>query len=224
MNQNLVLIILLLFSGVMLHAKNSKDVRVNEISKSIYLQAYKSTKHSPKSIYKVTDINIAKKLLAKMVKFGIPKEIIDLPNDPQKMIIKISTKAGKLITKANPDDPIWFVAYYPNENYLSVEGEYPADYGFDLKTGNLEMGSPEDTYISPNGKYIITGAYNGMECYGNHIMISKNGDYKTFYNFLNDVGCYFTDAFWQDNNNFFYSMKIEEENGIKWKYYHVNIK
>jgi len=221
---NIIKIIgLVLILGVISNADNSKTVKMEAISKSTYMQIYKSSKHDVQKIYKITDIKKAKKMLVGMVEFGVPKKMEDTPSEPEKMILKVSTKAGKLLDKGTNNNPIWFLAYYPNENYLSVEREYEADYGFDLNYANKEMGSPENSYDSPTGQYRITGAYNGEECYGYKLMIKVDNQFKTFFNF-DDRACYFTDKFWKDDNNFYFSMKIEEENGIKWKYYHINIK
>lgn len=213
---------LVLICGATLNAATSQLVNIQAISKSVYMQAYKDTKHDIKKIYKITDIKMAKKMLLGMVEFGIPKNMEYIPPDPQKMILKISTKSGKLLAKGNKNDSIWFIAYYPNENYLSVEGDYPADYGFNLNSGSLEMGNPENTYLSPNGQYLITGAYNGEECYDNKLMIKQNNQYKTVYHF-DDKACYFTDKFWKDDKSFYFSVKLEEEKGISWKYYHMSI-
>ena len=54
-------------------------------------------------------------------------------------------------------------------------------------------------------------------------MIKVDNQFKTLFNF-DDRACYFTDKFWQDDNNFYFSIKIEEEKGNSWKYYHVKIK
>jgi hypothetical protein len=215
---------LLLILSSSIYAQDNSNVIINEINSSTYTEVYKNTIQNPKKSPKVTDIIIAKKILKGMVEFGVPKKMADMPNDPQKMLLKISTGMGKLLAKGSNSNPIWFLAYYPNEKYLSVSREYEADYGYDLNSGNIEMGNPENTYISPSNKYLITGAYNGQECYDNKLMLQKNNEYKTIYNFKYETGCYFTDTFWQDDYNFFYSVKIEEyKKKPIWKYYHLEI-
>ena len=218
-----MLIGLALILGVILNADNSKTVKMEAINKSTYMQIYKSSKHDVRKIYKITDIKKAKKMLVGVVEFGVPKKMEDTPSEPEKMILKVSTKTGKLLDKGTSNNPIWFLAYYPNENYLSVEREYETDYGFDLNNANKEMGNPENTYDSPTGLYRITGAYNGEECYGYKLMIKVDNQFKTLFNF-DDRACYFTDKFWKDDNNFYFSIKIEEEKGNSWKYYHIKIK
>ena len=117
------------------------------INKSTYMQMYKSSKHDVRKIYKITDIKKAKKMLVGMVEFGVPKKMEDIPSEPEKVILKVSTKTGKLLDKGTSNNLIWFLAYYPNENYLSVEREYEADYGFDLNNANKEMGNQKTLMI-----------------------------------------------------------------------------
>ena len=88
---------LALIFGVILNADNSKTVKVEAISKSTYMQIYKSSKHDVRKIYKITDIKKAKKMLVGMVEFGVPKKMEDTPSEPEKMILKVSTKTGRLV-------------------------------------------------------------------------------------------------------------------------------
>lgn len=61
---------------------------------------------------------------------------------------------------------LYFLAYFPDDNILYLEGGHSSDVSFDLTTGESteDVGVPSYQIPSPNNKYRINGYWSGHEC------------------------------------------------------------
>lgn len=123
------------------------------------------------------------------------------------------------------------LAYYPEYNFLLMEGGHSSDEGYDLTTGEsiYEAGNPATQMFSPQRLYRISGIYGGQECSTYIIQIANQGER------LHKMGNIFSETsnvcnihryFWENDHVFYFSEKvygIGYEEG-KEKYYKLIIK
>ncbi|UIR55497.1 hypothetical protein LZQ00_14640 [Sphingobacterium sp. SRCM116780] len=119
----------------------------------------------------ITDFNKVKELLKNSVVFGgwnDEKNIID-SNIEGGMIALVRPTKGAVLDP-NQQQYSWdsnFVAYYPTEEILLLEGGHTSDFSIDLSNGKYgadRVGNPQYILYSPNRKYRLNGWFPGQEC------------------------------------------------------------
>ncbi|WP_157760964.1 hypothetical protein [Chitinophaga caeni] len=103
--------------------------------------------------------------------------------------------------------PLYFYAYFPKSNVLSLVDSLSTDYTIDLSSGNTTdlIGNPEYTRNNPDGSWRIIGAYDGEGCVWYTLQFRDGKKYLPFtaLNFLNL--CSMTDYFWISRDVLYYS-------------------
>ena len=213
------------FLSLLSYSACANGIKLEEVSQPEYENAYhRYQKHATPPLYKITDFNKAKKILKGVVVFGPPKGLSSQwSTEREKMVNSIKTQNGRVV-KIDKNNPAWFLAYYPDLDFLEVDKEYAAVYGYNLKTGENEgeIGFPPDYADSPNGQYRINGLYNGQECTNPFLMSKKKSVFKRALSF--DSACYLKQKFWASNTEFYFSTEVPNEKSEPiLKYFKVSV-
>ena len=198
----------------------SENISIERIDSIGFNSLY--TKHYRKEIApeRITNFDSVKDLLQNRVEFKT------FDNDETILIEKIHFGNG--ITKSLND--IYeglFVAYFPEYDFILLEGGHTTDDGYDLTTGkNIdEAGNPADQTISPKGKYRISGVYGGQECSTYIIQKNENNKFVKIGEIDNIDLCYFIKYFWEDDTTFYFSIRsyMNDAEVGEMKYYRLRI-
>ena len=130
-------------------------------------------------------------------------------------------------------DECSFVAYFPKDDVLLLEGGHSTDVSFDLETGleTHDVGNPDLAATSPNGLYRLTKIYEGQECFYHFIQKGKNGKFKKAIElneaFESRTGkwlCVTEKEFWTDDHTLYFGLVTRYlEEGNEYEFYRVNI-
>lgn len=204
--------------------ENDYTFQVDNIDSAQFYEAEKSVKISSNPVKKITDFEIAKKLLKGIIEF---KELDYYPS-----IKKINFRNGTSWESGNDED--MFIAYYPEEDILLLEGSHSSDLSFNLKNGKPieETGNPDHLKTSSNKTFRLNGFYGGQECITYFIEKNIDGAFTKVIPLseeLNKGGkmniCTAKEGFWKDDN----TLLIREnqayaQNGkLKIKFYKITI-
>jgi len=168
------------------------------------------------NLEKITDFEQAKKMLKGRVTWGKYDEKIGkyVENEQGEAVYKILFRNGKTYLY---DDSygIFFIAYYPQEDILLLEGGHCSDVIFNLTTGAKtdDVGNPENIRYSPSKKYRFNSYYSGQA--GVYFIQKKTKtQYKTIIHLSEELRKttdfieyfieYFSDAFWQSDTVLFF--------------------
>jgi len=144
---------------------------------------------------------------------------------------------GKTYLYEHPE--AFFIAYYPQEDILLLEGEHTTDVSFNLTTGEEteNVGNPEYIIFSPSKQYRLNGHFNGQECsswfiqkkidgcYQKIIQIDSQREYEKseFEKRARIWFCDIVDVFWQDDTTLNFVTPIVDGKEIK-LYYQLTLK
>lgn len=178
-----------------------------------------------KPLEKITDFKTVQKRLTGVVDF---KEV-----EGYLTVNKINFRNG---TSTGNDDQLeecTFVAYFPTEDILLLEGGHTTDVSFNLKTGQktYDAGNPDLVSTSPSGKYRLNKIFEGQECFYHFIQEKKNGKFqkvfeldKIFKKKFNKWLCVIEKGFWTQDDAFYFREVIQyKETGNTYEYYKVKI-
>lgn len=206
-----LLFIAMAFTGV---TQDNHSFDVKKIDSIQYFALKQKSDFQKSNIEKITDLDHAKKLLDKRIKWGQYDE------NSIKFVEDKDSNAVLEITFGNGDKYVYdyaeayFVSYYPQEDILLLEGGHCSDISFNLTTGEEteDVGNPECFSPSPSGRYRLNGYLSGQE--SNYYFIEeKTNDryskiiqicspYIDMTDFEKRTGValyYISDAFWQND-------------------------
>lgn len=178
-----------------------------------------------KPLKKITDFKTVEKLLTGVVDF---KEM-----EGYLTVNKINFRNGTSTGNKDQLDECTFVAYFPTEEILLLEGGHTTDVSFDLKTGQTtyDAGNPDLVSTSPGGKYRLNKVFEGQECFYHFIQEKKNGKFqkvfeldKIFKKKFNKWLCVIEKGFWTNDDTFYFREVIQyKETGNVYEYYKFKI-
>lgn len=211
------------------HAMIARDsisvhFEIEKISAEEFFTSKRRQKTS-KPAEKITDFQIVPKLLTRVVDF---KEMGNYLN-----IEKINFRNG---TSSDDNDLLsecTFVAFFPTEDILLLEGGHSTDVSFDLGTGQetYDTGNPGLATTSPSGIFRLNKVYEGQECFYHFIQVKKNGKFKKIAE-LNDIFekktnkwlCVVEKEFWTDDHSLYFGLVTKyNERGNEYEFYKVKI-
>jgi hypothetical protein len=199
-------------------------IAIEKINAAQFQSATKQEKVS-KPIEKITDFKTVQSQLTGIVDF---KEM-----DGRLRVSKINFRNGS--TSGNNDqlEDCSFVAYFPTEDILLLEGGHTIDVSYDLKTGQktYDAGNPDLVSTSPGGKYRLNKIFEGQECFYHFIQEKKNGKFQKVFELdhifkkkFNKWLCVIEKGFWTDDDTFYFREVIQyKETGNTYEYYKVKI-
>jgi len=200
------------------------QIQIEKINAAAFQSAIEQEKTSKKP-EKITDFKLVEKQLAGVVDF---KEL-----DGYLLVNKINFRNGTSSRNKDQLEECTFVAYFPSEDILLLEGGHTTDVSFDLKTGQktYDAGNPDLVITSPSGKYRLNRVFEGQECFYHFIQEKKNGRFqkvfeldKTFKKNFKKWLCIIEKGFWTDDNTFYFREVIQfKETGNVYEYYKVKI-
>lgn len=184
----------------------------------------KSAKISSNPIKKVTDFEIVKKLLKGIIEF---EELDSYPS-----IKKIHFRNGTSWESGNDED--LFIAYYPEEDIIGLEGGHSSDLSFNLKNGKPieETGNPDHIKTSPNKTFRLNGFYDGQECITYFIEKNINDAFIKVIPLSEELNkgrkmniCSAQEGFWIDDNTLLLreNQAYDQDGNRKIKFYKITI-
>jgi hypothetical protein len=199
-------------------------VDIKRISIEDFLAAKQKDKTS-KPLKKITDFATVQKSLAGVVDFKEMEGYLGIE--------KIHFRNGAPSADKGLLDECTFVAYFPSEDILLLEGGHTTDVSFDLGTGQetYEAGNPNLVIRSSGGRYRLNKIYEGQECFYHFIQENKNGKFKKILE-LNELFekkhnkwlCVIEKEFWTDDYTLFFGLVTEyKEDGNECEYYKMSI-
>ena len=174
-------------------------LQVETIDSAQFYAFKKSAKISSSPIENVTDFHIVKKLLKGVIEFEELESYLSIK--------KIHFRNGTSWESDNDED--MFIAYYPEEDIIVLEGGHSSDLSFNLKNGKTieETGNPEHIKTSPNKKFRLNGLYEGQECITYFIEKNINGAFTKVIPLSEELNkgskmniCSAQEGFWKDDN------------------------
>lgn len=208
---------------------NEKDYSLTiELLDSVQYYAEKANaNYKPEPLKKITDFTSAQKMLKGVVEFWDGDE-----EGESHGLRRILFRNGN--TFNNKYNEEFFVAYYPTEDILLLEGGHSLDVSFTLKNGKEteETGNPDHIVTSPNKKFRLNGFFDGQECIYYSIQKNINGTFQNVIP-LNNVFirnerinlCQLKEAFWSNDNTLFLTEMLYDNGdvAVTSKYYKVSI-
>ncbi|WP_300492198.1 hypothetical protein [Flavobacterium sp.] len=210
---------------VVKHDPHAITIAIEQISSNQFYSAMQYKKVS-KPIEKITDLTIVQKQLSGIVDFR-------KKGDSTLYINKIHFRNGTILENDGECNYCSFVAYFPTDDILLLEGGHMSDVSFDLGTGQEteDAGNPELATESPNSKYRLNKIYEGQECYEHFIQKKQNGKFqkivdlnKLFKDKTGEWLCYIEKEFWTDDTTLYFGLVTEyKETGNEYVFYKVKI-
>ena len=214
----LILVSIMLFSVATGKAQHINDNQLFDIQKidSVTFFTLKEKANIQKvELEEITDFEQAKKMLEGRVIWGkFDEETGEFFEDEQALankfgngVYKIMFRNGKTYLVDYPNVS-FFIAYFPQEDVLLLEGGHTSDVSFNLTTGEEreDVGVPWYYVYSPSKKYRLNGYDDGQECAYYFIQEKIDGQYQRiislYYAFQNIVDfrfCWILDAFWEND-------------------------
>ncbi len=198
------------------------SIKVEVIDSAKYNSVKQNCKVRENNMIKITDFDEVKRLLKGTVEF----------EEENQAVRKIHFRNGKKYTELSDYDYSFFIAYFPEEDILLCEGGHSTDISFNLKNGNEteETGNPDLFLFSPNKKYRLSGSYDGQECNGYFIQVSKKEDFEKIINLEEEVKretnisiCNIRDGFWTNDNTLYLEKYDFDYEYNKYKYLKIQI-
>ena len=204
--------------------ENNYTLHVETIDSAQFYELKKSAKISSSPIEKVTDFQIVKKLLKGVIEF---EELESYPS-----IKKIHFRNGTSWESGNDED--MFIAYYPQEDIIVLEGGHSSDLSFNLKNGKPieETGNPDHIKNSPNKKFRLNGFYDGQECITYFIEKDINGEFIKVIPLSEELNkgskmniCSTQEGFWKDDSTLLIreNQAYDQDGKLKIKFYKITI-
>lgn len=200
------------------------EVEIEKITKDQFYSAKQQEKVS-RPIEKITDFGTVQKQLAGIVDF--------YEMDGYLGINKINFRNGTLVENEEQLRECSFVAYFPAEDILLLEGGHTTDVSFDLGTGQgtYDVGNPSLATVSPRDKYRLNKIFEGQECF-EHFIQKKQQDKFQKITGLNEIFekktakwlCVIEQEFWTDDHTLYFGLVTQyKETGNEYDYYSVKI-
>jgi hypothetical protein len=200
---------------------------VEVLDSAQFYTAKSKTKNTKKQLEKITNFETANKMLKGVVEFyGNSTE-----GDGHRLR-RILFRNGDISNYS--DDYAYFVAYYPSEDVILLEGGHSSDVSYNLKNGKQteEAGNPDYIVASPNNELRLNGFFGGQECVSYFIQKKSNGQFENTIPISdvltkdNKVLCTIKEAFWTDDSTLYLNENTNyDEAGIgRSKFYKVSIK
>lgn len=187
----------------------SKKFSIERIDSIRFNSLYAKHYRKESAPERITDFDSVRELLQGRVEFKT------FNNDETILVEKIHFGDGTTKSLNDIYEGL-FVAYFPEYDFILLEGGHTTDDGYDLATGkNIdEAGNPADQTISPEGGYRISGVYGGQECSTYIIQEYKDGMF-TKIGEIDDIDiCYFIKYFWEDETTFYYSIRSYSHDSV----------
>jgi len=193
---------------------------VRQIDAERYYSSKEITNTQIVELEKITDGKHVKEMLKGVVIWD------EADKHGNMMLRKIIFRNGKTYT-ATDGNELFFIAYYPMENILLLEGGHTADASFHLYSGEErdDVGNPEYFLFSPLGQYRLNGYFSGQDCSYYFIqenidgifvkIIQLNSPYRKT-EFENKTGiclCRMIDAFWESGTVMNFVTAVPDEAG-----------
>jgi hypothetical protein len=146
------------------HHNGSNMFDIQKIDEKRYFSLKEDAGIQTIELEKLIDLEQIKKMLKGQViwgKYDYEKQKM-LENEQGENVFKIVFRNGKTISYDYPE--VGFVAYYPQEDILLLEGEHSSSMIFNLTTGEEteDVGDPEFRRYSPSKQYRFNGYYSGQ--------------------------------------------------------------
>jgi hypothetical protein len=212
--------------------QNMNDNQLFDIQKidSVKYFALKGKTNITKTNWeRITDLKQAKKRLKGRVIWGNDNEGKFLEDEQGDWVYKIVFRNGKTYSEDYPE--VGFIAYYPQEDILLLEGGHTTDVSFNLTTGEEteDVGNPEYIIFSPSKLYRFNGHFGGQECSNYFIQQKIDGHYRKIFQlnstyeqekseFEKRAGiwlCRIIDAFWQSDTVLNFITVVPDETGLQ---------
>ncbi len=136
---------------------------IQEIDSVAYFTLKKNANIQKTALEKLTDLEQVKEILKGRVMWGkYDYEENEMSEDEQgTAVYKIEFRNGKTLLC---DDEMFFVAYFPQEDVLLLEGVHSSEIIFNLTTSEeqTEVGNPEHRHYSPSKQYRLNTYDNGQ--------------------------------------------------------------
>ena len=196
-------------------------VKINEEEFNTAKALAKPYKHAKE---KITDFKVVQEKL---------KGVVTFKEDGDYLGVKaIRYRNGKPLSYEHMDEYV-FVAYFPEEDILLLEGGHTTDISYDLKTGKetYDVGNPDLATTSPTGKYQLNKLYEGQECFYHFLQKKNQNTYEPVLP-LNDIFeketkkwlCVIGKEFWTDDQTIYFGLVTEyREEGSLHEYYKVSL-
>ena len=202
---------------------------VQKIDAKKYFAAKEKTNITKTNWEKITDLKQAKKILKGHVIWGNDNEGKFLEDEQGDWVYKIVFRNGKIYSYEYPE--AFFIAYYPQEDILLLEGGHTTDISFNLTTGEEteDVGNPEYIIFSPSKLYRFNGHFGGQECSNYFIQQKIDGHYQKIFQ-LNSTYeqeksefekradiwlCRIIDAFWESDTVLNFITVVPDETGLQ---------
>jgi hypothetical protein len=194
----------------------SLPVDLRQVDSAVYFATKEKSPMPPEKPEKVTDIMQAKRLLKGRVTWGdyAPDGYEIVPKGQGELVCAMTARNGEHWGDENSDG-YFFVAYYPQEDILLLEGGHTSDESFNLTTGQHteEAGNPDYIVASPSGLYRLNGWFPGQECSVYFIQERAGEQYRNIVP-LNDLFqkttgewlCTVGEAFWESDDVLFFAI------------------
>ncbi len=190
---------------------NNQLFDIREIDSVKYFALKKNADIQKVDWEKITDLEQAKKILKGRVIWGEYNEENGKMQENKQgdIVYKIVFRNGKITSYDYPE--VGFIAYFPQEDILSLEGGHSSSMIFNLTTGEEteDVGDPEYRRYSPAKQYRFNGYYSGQADI--YFIQKKSGtkyktiielDYSLDSELATQIGFipeYLSDVFWQND-------------------------
>lgn len=200
------------------------NIEIEKINKDQFSSAKQQEKLS-KPVEKITDYKTIQKQLAGIVDF--------YEADGYLGINKINFRNGASVEDEEQLRECSFVAYFPDEDILLLEGGHTTDVSFDLGTGQstYDVGNPGIATVSPHAKYRLNKVFEGQQCFEHFIQKKQRNKFQKIAG-LNEIFekktgkwlCMIEKEFWIDDHTLYFGMVAEyKDDGNEYEYYKVKI-
>ncbi len=199
-------------------------VRIEKISAEEFATAHQYAKAN-KPILKITDFELVQKKLAGVLEFK--------DNGDYLGIKKINFRNGTSSGDKEEFEEYSFMAYFPTEDILLCEGGHTTDVSFDLGTGQetYEVGNPDLSTTSPNGRYRLNKVYEGQECFYHFIQKKDKQKFRKvvelgelFEKKTKKWLCVTEREFWTDDFTLYFGLVTQyKEDGNEHEFYKVTL-
>ena len=216
----------------------SDIIELKELDSLAYYSLKEAVNPQKESIKAITDMAEVRRLLKGVAVWGITTDSGEAHESADgELLVKLTFRNGKVHAYGNNNDydEQFFIAYYPQEDILLLEGGHTTDVSYNLSTGEAteDVGNPSYFVFSPSKKHRLNGHYNGQECSSYFIQQKDGSRYKKIVQldeeFENITGiwlCTIHDSFWSDDEmlNLLTSMPINNGRDTQLLYYQIVLK
>lgn len=205
---------------------NILTIKLTEIDSIAFQLAAKSA-GTRKLMDKITDFKQVKERLAGVVDFEESEGYLGVK--------RIHFRNGKTSDGFDELQEFVFVAYFPADDVLLLEGGHTTDVSFNLSSGEGtdEAGNPELAIASPNEMYRLNKVFEGQQCFDHFIQKRTQNTYRKILG-LNDLFskqtgkwlCVIENEFWTNDTTMYFGLvtAYNERQGNEYIYYRLEIK